>query len=922
MKNLTIGQRYMSLAEPELGLGLLTNFTDRTIQIKFNAVEEVRNYGLHSAPIRRVRFEIGDEIADHDGEKLVVETVTTDENGLIRYVSDQGEEFSEILISDKINFVKPEQKLFNQCTDYHQSYLLRKHTNEFQHWLSHFPYRGMLGGRVQLLPHQLYLVDEICRRVHPRVILADEVGLGKTVEAGLIIHRLLITKRAKKILIILPEALCFQWFFELYRKYNISFDVLSDQEGFSDTKVSTSNFTIMSTKYLCLNPEIINDLIANSYDLIVADEVHKIDQSEKNQELFNHLSQLTNAIKSVLFLSATPQMNGLKGHFERLQLIDANQFQSFEKFQEDVGQYINLSRIVKKLQNENSLSEEEITFLKDQHLPDEVIKSADFNKIIQEIVQTYGHGRVFFRNTRKSLEKINLNFPQRVIHTSPLEVKKDSFYSKDITFDEYDDPAFISKMEWLKELLEENSEQKFLLICRSKKLVINIENKLKRISSLKNIATFHSDHSLMARDRQAAYFADPQGAQILLCSEIGSEGRNFQFSSHLILFDLPLSPDKLEQRIGRLDRIGQKNNINIHIPFIKNSWEEVLYNYFHQTMSLFNHSVNGSNGFFELCSDKLNQMLENVACWLENDQAKLSVQLGKWKNEFIEFSQELEKGRDVLVELNSFNREKANLINFELANVDVSEKLQKFLEDVYTVFGVDVEELGDDIYYIKPGDNMFISSFPSLDSDGFSYTTNRALACENEEIQFMTWDHPLVVGIMEYILGEQVGNATIVTRKKEGKPKPFLEMNFKLQAMGPQEFEIEKYAPPLTKRLLLNLQGEDHTQKFPAEKIDQVVQDANPNIKTQLSGIERSSLANLISIGEKAVELWRKEQISGSLEIVETTINKEVKYLEHSQKKNNYVLTREIQLLNIRKDEIKLAIEESKVYLDSFRFIY
>ena len=77
-----------------------------------------------------------------------------------------------------------------------------------------------------------------------------------------------------------------------------------------------------------------------------------------------------------------------------------------------------------------------------------------------------------------------------------------------------------------------------------------------RIASL-NIGVFHSGLSFVARDRQAAYFSDPAGAQILLCTEIGSEGRNFEFAHHLVLFDLPLYPDLLEQRIGRLDRIGQ-----------------------------------------------------------------------------------------------------------------------------------------------------------------------------------------------------------------------------------------------------------------------------------------------------------------------------------------------------------------------------
>ncbi|MCO6763725.1 hypothetical protein KQH43_32020, partial [Streptomyces sp. EL5] len=79
----------------------------------------------------------------------------------------------------------------------------------------------------------------------------------------------------------------------------------------------------------------------------------------------------------------------------------------------------------------------------------------------------------------------------------------------------------------------------------------------------------HEGMSILERDRAAAYFADEEfGAQVLICSEIGSEGRNFQFAHHLVLFDLPAHPDLLEQRIGRLDRIGQRHTIQLHVPYL------------------------------------------------------------------------------------------------------------------------------------------------------------------------------------------------------------------------------------------------------------------------------------------------------------------------------------------------------------------
>ncbi len=86
---------------------------------------------------------------------------------------------------------------------------------------------------------------------------------------------------------------------------------------------------------------------------------------------------------------------------------------------------------------------------------------------------------------------------------------------------------------------------------------------------------FHEDLTLLQRDRNAAFFAEKDGAQILVCSEIGSEGRNFQFARHLVLYDLPEDVDLLEQRIGRLDRIGQKGTIQVHVPYLPDTGDEI-----------------------------------------------------------------------------------------------------------------------------------------------------------------------------------------------------------------------------------------------------------------------------------------------------------------------------------------------------------
>ena len=122
---------------------------------------------------------------------------------------------------------------------------------------------------------------------------------------------------------------------------------------------------------------------------------------------------------------------------------------------------------------------------------------------------------------------------------------------------------FDPRVDYLIDLLKSLKKEKVLVICAHAQTAIDLEAAL-RVKEGIRAAVFHEGLSIFERDKAAAYFAqDEDSAQLLLCSEIGSEGRNFQFAHHLVLFDLPSNPDLLEQRIGRLDRIGTNRNYTL-----------------------------------------------------------------------------------------------------------------------------------------------------------------------------------------------------------------------------------------------------------------------------------------------------------------------------------------------------------------------
>ena len=117
----------------------------------------------------------------------------------------------------------------NGDVDTPQLFALRRKTLKYDHNRRISPVNGFVGGRIDLIPHQLYIAHEVSNRFAPRVLLSDEVGLGKTIEACLIIHRLLLSGRISRVMILVPETLVHQWFVELLRRFNLWFHIFDEE---------------------------------------------------------------------------------------------------------------------------------------------------------------------------------------------------------------------------------------------------------------------------------------------------------------------------------------------------------------------------------------------------------------------------------------------------------------------------------------------------------------------------------------------------------------------------------------------------------------------------------------------------------------------------------------------------------------------
>lgn len=380
-------------------------------------------------------------------------------------------------------------------------------------------------------------------------------------------------------------------------------------------------------------------------------------------------------------------------------------------------------------------------------------------------------------------------------------------------------------MQWLAEWLIEQrhisadiSDNKTLVITANASTAIDLANTLKLQFGI-YAAVFHEGLSLIERDRASAFFADTEnGTPVLICSEIGSEGRNFQFAHQMVLFDLPLNPDLLEQRIGRLDRIGQTQNIKIHVPYLKNTAQELLFHWYHEGLNAFEHTCPAGHNVFTQVQTQLQHLLMTSSL-VNNSTASDS------NSAFIKFSQSLHEvlnkalheGRDRLLEYNSCRQPEADQLKLQAENNNPQTEILPYMEALFDALGIEHSDHSEHCYIIAPGENM-INQFPGLPDDGMTITYDRSIALANEDIEFFTWEHPIVRTAMDMITSNEMGNTAVTTLDSSAlqiavQPGSLLlECIFILETTAHKTLQADRYLPATTIRTLIDERGQDITR--------------------------------------------------------------------------------------------------------------
>ncbi|AKM48817.1 RNA polymerase-associated protein RapA [Edwardsiella anguillarum] len=960
----TLGQRWISDTESELGLGTVVALDARMVTLLFPATGENRLYARNDSPITRVMFNPGDTITTHEGWQLCVEEVQEHE-GLLTYIgsrSDSGENpvaVREVLLDSRLTFSKPQDRLFAGQIDRMDRFALRYRARKYQSEQFRLPCSGLRGMRASLIPHQLHIARDVGQRHAPRVLLADEVGLGKTIEAGMIIHQQLLSGRAERVLIVVPETLQHQWLVEMLRRFNLRV-ALFDDERYAEAAQDSSNpfeteqLVICSLDFVRRSRQRLEQLADASWDLLVVDEAHHLAWSEQAPSReYQVIEQLAEQIPGVLLLTATPEQLGQESHFARLRLLDPNRFHDYAQFVAEQQRYRPVADAVTLLLNDGHLQQDELNMLSEMVAEQDIeplLKAANADgedsqqaraELVRMLMDRHGTSRVLFRNTRQGVK----GFPQRTLHqiTLPLPAQyqtaikvsgimgskksveaqaNDMLYPERI-YQEFEGENatwwnFDPRAEWLLDFLLTQRDEKVLVICAQAATAIHLEQLLREREGIR-AAVFHEGMSLIERDRAAAYFASQEeGAQVLLCSEIGSEGRNFQFANRLVMFDLPFNPDLLEQRIGRLDRIGQARDIQIYVPCLEGTAQSVLIRWYHQGLDAFEHTCPTGRTIYDRYYDTL---LEFLAKPTQQDGFDDFIKTCRTDHDTLK--SQLEKGRDRLLEMHSNGGEAALALAESIAAQDNDVNLVNFALNLFDIVGINQEDRSDSLIVLTPSDHMLVPDFPGLPQDGCTVTFDREQALSREDAQFISWEHPLMRNGLDLILSGDTGSSAVSLLKNKALPVGtlLLEAVYVVEAQAPKQLQLTRFLPPTPVRMLLDAKGNNLAAQVEFESFNRQLNAVNRHTASKLVNVVQPDVHAMLQSGEARIADQAQALIDAAKREADEALSAELARLESLKAVNPNIRDDELETLEFTRRKVLETLDQAGWRLDALRLI-
>ena len=503
-----------------------------------------------------------------------------------------------------------------------------------------------LETTIQILDHQIMCAKKVKNEFNGRVILADEVGLGKTIEAGILLKEYFVTGMIKNALILTPPSLKTQWKEELKTKFDLDFVVKEDKgfEGFDKHDMQIISLASAS------QPKTAELLKSIEWDIVIVDEAHRLKNSKTNAHMF--VKELDK--KFIFLLSATPIQNSILELYNMIEIIKTGFLGTWKNFSE---QYT----VDKKARVINPNSRHELQDLLQQVVirttRNEVRKYIEFTERVPKthIMKPSHEESLLYEEATEFVRELwtiekgrkNLMLPlmtlQRQICSSTASIRT-ALHKKIVQFPESktkinrilklcDDISQDTKMKELLKIISKNKKSKYSIFTEFRDTQDYITDTLEN----ENLTVQKFNGSMSTKERDVAVRQFKNDTNILVSTEAGGEGQNFQFCSNVINYDLPWNPMKVEQRVGRVHRIGQKEDVHIHNLAISGSIEEHIIRLLFDKINLFKMTIGDLELLFE--EEGLKNLprdifeLQMTANSTKDIKNKFSALGEKWKGE-------------------------------------------------------------------------------------------------------------------------------------------------------------------------------------------------------------------------------------------------------------------------------------------------
>jgi ATP-dependent helicase HepA len=575
---------------------------------------------------------------------------------------------------------------------------------------------SFLGGRIALFPHQLDVAERATATDPVRWLLADEVGLGKTIEACLILSRLLRTDRADRALVVAPSTLTVQWLGELYRKFHQTFVLLdgkrredvAKEHGESFNPFEAHRHTIVALEDLCGDPALAAWAELAGPDLLVVDEAHRLERArgEAGSDAYRAVAPLARAARHVLLLSATPLEADAHGFFRLLELLRPDSFTSEEEF---------LAALERK-----------------EPLPP--CTSA---------------------TRREDIGGLQPRVPVPVDLEIPFDVEETADEEGAVGADARIDWLARSDGEW-----REAGTAKTLVFVHERTTLTALKERLES-KTRKRVAIFHEELTPERGDVEIAEFRRPDGPSILISTEAGGEGRNFEFCRRLVLFDLPRDPAAVEQRIGRLDRINRSMPVEI-VYFRPRAGFERQVVALYERMGLFTTPLGG-----------LERSLAHVETAIRRaerfSKAGQPLPIAALAGEVRRAAEAREEAVYHHLHRDGYTPEKAAAILARIP-VDLDGRMERFVLDASDLHGFETaQRAGKRTWYVEFGADALVEHLPGV-AGGSRWlgTFDRGEAVLKEDLDFLASGHALVEGLFRELEDGARGRVALLLLEKAG----------------------------------------------------------------------------------------------------------------------------------------------------------